>query len=95
MIIYLAEKYRPDFSFGVYLCEIFNKNTKSSHGKALNRIWLYIQGTSTGGMIFTTTIKMEVNCYVDENFVGLYGYEDQEYSLCSRSMTVYVIKFDE
>ena len=46
-------------------------------------------------MIYTTTGKMEVNCYVDTEFAGLDVYEDRKYSICANSRTEYVITFTD
>ena len=38
---------------------------------------------------------MKVNWYVDEDFLGLYGYDDTSYTMCTNSRTWYIITFYE
>ena len=37
------------------------------------------------------TEELNVDCYVDSNFAGLWGYEDDQDPTCVRSCTGYII----
>ena len=65
MMLYLASNTIPDISFAVHHCARFTHNTKVSNETAVKRICRYIQGTKDNGLLFNTSNKLVVDCYVD------------------------------
>ena len=92
MLLYLASNTRPDIAFAVHQCARFTHNPRASHEKALLRICSYLKGTADMGLIFKPTFdKMVVDCYVDADFLGLFGTEAPDDPMSVRSRTGYVI----
>jgi hypothetical protein len=91
MLLYLSSNSRPDIQFAVHQCARFTHNPKESHAKAIKRICRYLKGTATKGLILKPTPKLELDCYVDADFAGLYGYEDDQDPVSVKSRTGYVI----
>ena len=48
-------------------------------------------GTSEDGMIFQKQEKLELNCYVDAYFAGLWSHEEDQDPVCVKSRTGYVM----
>jgi hypothetical protein len=71
---------RPDTGFATSQCVRFTHNTRLSHEKALERIGQYLKLTQDKGLILGPTIceescELPINCYVDADFAGLWGYK--------------------
>jgi hypothetical protein len=74
----------------------FTHNTRRSHEKALERIGLYLKLTQDKGLILRPTMceessELPIDCYVDADFAGMWGYEDHNDPSCVKSRTGYVI----
>jgi hypothetical protein len=87
---------RPDTGFATSQCARFTHNTRRSHEKALERIGQYLKLTQDKGLMLPPAIREEsgelpIDCYVDANFAGLWGYEDRNDASCVKSHTGYVI----
>ena len=93
IMLYLASNTRPDISFAVHQWARFTHNTKSSHETAMKKICCYLQGNKYNVLVFNPSKKLVVDCYVDENFAGLWGHEDPQDPICARSRTVFVVTF--
>ena len=91
MLLYLSSNSRPDIQFAVHQCARFTHNPKKSHAEAVKRICRYLQGTKHKGLEFTLTKQMELDCYVDADFAGLWNYESDQDPVCVKSRTGYVI----
>ena len=91
MLLYLKNHSRPDLTFAVSQCARYTFCPKLSHEKALKRIGRYLQGTRDKGLIMKPTTELNVDCYVDSDFTGLWGYEDDQDPTCVRSRTGYII----
>jgi hypothetical protein len=91
MCLYLASNSRPDISFAVHQCARFTHDPKVAHEQALLRICRYLKGTRTQGLILRPSDSISVDCYVDADFLGLYGAEDVHDPMSVRSRTGYVI----
>jgi hypothetical protein len=91
MLMFLANNTRPDISFATHQVARFTHNPKSSHGTAVKRIVRYLKGTPQQGIIMSPTNDFSINCYVDADFAGLYGYEDDQDPVSVRSRTGYVL----
>jgi hypothetical protein len=95
MFGYLHGHSRPDITFAVSQCARFTHSPRRSHEKAIERIGQYLKGTKNRGLIFKPALTDEflINCYVDADFAGLWGYEDPQDPSCIKSRTGYVICF--
>jgi hypothetical protein len=93
MFGYLHGHSRPDITFAVSQCARFTHSPRRSHEKALERIGQYLKGTKNRGLIFKPALTDEflIDCYVDADFAGLWGYEDPQDPSCVKSRTGYVI----
>ena len=87
MMMYLASNTIPDIYFAVHHCYWSTHNTKASHEMAVKKICWYIQVTNNNGLVFNTSNKLVVDCYVDADFVGLWGHENAQDPICVRSRT--------
>ena len=92
MLMYLSNNTRPDIAFAVHQCARFTHSPRQSHGKAVKRIIRYLQGTKDKGIIFTPTGELVVDCYVDADFAGLWGSEDDQDPISVKSRTGYVLE---
>jgi Reverse transcriptase (RNA-dependent DNA polymerase) len=90
MLMYLANNTRPDIAFAVHQCARFTHAPKNSHSLAVKRIVRYLQGSQDKGMVLTPSKNFSVDCYVDADFAGLYGYEDNQDPVSVKSRTGYV-----
>jgi len=90
-LLYLSSNSRPDIQFAVHQCARFTHNPKHSHGVAIKRIARYLKGTSDKGMIMRPDTSKGLDCYVDADFAGLWGHEDDQDPVCVKSRTGYVI----
>ena len=93
MIFYPTSSIRPDISFDFYQCRWFTSNNKSYHETAVKRICQYLQGTKDNVIVFNPSKKMVVDFYADAYFAGLWGYENPQDNMCTRSRTLFVVIF--
>lgn len=90
---YLYGHSRPDIGFAVSQAARFSFSPKRSHELALIRIGQYLKGTADMGMVMKpfTTDGIQVDAYVDSDFMGLYGKEDRSDPMCAKSRSGFVI----
>ena len=93
MIFYLASNTRLDISFAVHQCDRFIHNTKVSSKTAVKRICRYLQSTNYNVLVFNPSKKLDLDCYADTDFAGLWGHEDPQDPIFDRSRTVFVATF--
>ena len=91
MLLYLASNSRPDIAFAVHQVARFSHDPRKSHAVALKRIVRYLKGTRDKGMIFKPSNNWKVDCYVDADFCGLWGSEDPDDPIVTKSRTGYII----
>jgi Reverse transcriptase (RNA-dependent DNA polymerase) len=91
MLMYLSNNTRPDIAFATHQCARFTHAPKKSHALAVKRIIRYLQGTKDKGMILQPSNSFTVDCYVDADFAGLYGYEDDQDPVCAKSRSGFVM----
>jgi hypothetical protein len=91
MLLYLSSNTRPDIQFAVHQVARFSHAPKQSHAQALKQIIRYLQGTKTRGIRFEPNLKSGLDCYVDADFAGLYGYEDDQDPVSVKSRTGFVL----
>ncbi|GJX07048.1 copia protein [Tanacetum coccineum] len=63
---------RPDIMFSVCLCSRFQEDPKTSHLKAVKRIFRYIKGTTHLGLWYPKGSDIEIIMYADSDHVGDY-----------------------
>lgn len=83
-LLYLAQATRPDISFAVNDVSRFNTNYSMAHWKAVERIFLYLKGT--------TNYKL---CFSNSNSGKLIGFTDTDWASDidkRRSCTGYIFK---
>ena len=92
MLLYLATNTRPDISFAVSQVARFNHSPKQSHASAVKTIVRYLHKTCEMGMIVKPTNTLQVDCYVDADFAGLYKRDPDDAPSSVKSRTGYLIK---
>ena len=91
MLLYISSNTRPDIQFAVHQVCRFSHDPKDSHGQAVKRIIRYLVETRTKGIQFTPDMKEGLNAYVDADFCGLFGYEDNQDPVSVRSRTGFTL----
>ena len=54
-------------------------------------IGLYFKGTQDEGLILNPTGRLDIDCYVNADFAGLWPHEDKNNPTCIKSRTGFVI----
>ena len=92
-LLYLVNT-RPDIQFAVHQCARFTHSPKASHAVAVKRICRYLKGTRNRGLVYKPDSidghEIQLDAYVDADFSGLYGIEDSQDPVSSRSRTGFV-----
>ena len=91
MLLYLSGNSRPDIAFAVNQAARFTHDPKQSHAVAVKKIVRYLIGTRTRGLIFCPTDDWKIDCYVDADFCGLWGVENPDDPIVSKSRTGFII----
>jgi Reverse transcriptase (RNA-dependent DNA polymerase) len=91
MLMFLANNSRPDIAFATHQCARFTHGPRNSHALAVKKIVRYLKGTNSSGLILLPTKDLSIDCYVDADFAGLYGYEDPQVPISVKSRTGYVM----
>jgi len=93
MMWYVEAHSRPDLGFAVSQAARFAFSPKRSHELAMIRIGQYLMATRDKGMILrpTPVDKLHMECYVDSDFMGLYGKELRSDPINVKSRTGFVI----
>jgi hypothetical protein len=73
MLIYLTTNTRPDIRFAVSQVSRYNKAPKQSHATAVKTIICYLKRTRDKDMIVLFTSKLDLNCFVDADFAGMFN----------------------
>ena len=93
MLLYLEGHSRPDISFAVNQCSRYTFAPKRSHEEAIKHIGRYLKGTRDKGITLKPTKDLKIDCFVDADFAGLWGYEDDQdpTSVRSRSGFLFIV----
>ena len=94
MMMYLCNNSRPDIAFAVHQCARHSFSPKRKHAEYLKRIGRYLLATKDNGLIIKPNEDrniLDVDCYVDADFAGLFSHEDKTDPHCVKSRTGYVI----
>jgi hypothetical protein len=91
---YLQGQCRSNTNFANSQGAHFIHCTKQSHEEVLERIGQYLKATGDKGLILhhkNHNGRLDIDCYVDIDFAGLWGYEDKQDPYCVKSRTGHVI----
>jgi hypothetical protein len=90
---YLKGHSRPYIKLAHSQCACFSNNPKRSHDKALGHIRIYLKGTRKNGLILKQKEidNLPIDCYVDANFVELWGFEDKQDPTSVKKRTGFII----
>jgi hypothetical protein len=91
MLQYLQGHSRPDITFAVSQCARYTHSPRRSHEIALERIGQYLKKTQDKGLILKPTVQLDLDCYVDSDFAGLWSYEQKHDPSCVKSRSGFVI----
>jgi hypothetical protein len=91
MLLYVSSNTRPDIQFAVHQVARFSHAPKKSHGAAVKRIVRYLIDTADKGISFRPNLEQGLDCWVDADFAGLYGYEDDQDPVSVKSRTGFVL----
>lgn len=91
MLLYVSSNTRPDIQFSVHQVARFSHAPKKSHGAAIKRIVRYLIDTAQEGITFQPNLEQGLDCWVDADFAGLYGYEDEQDPVSVKSRTGFVL----
>ncbi|KAG7370589.1 reverse transcriptase RNA-dependent DNA polymerase [Nitzschia inconspicua] len=91
MLGYLQSNSRPDIAFAVSSAARFTHHPRRSHEISLQRIGRYLKGTIEEGLILRPGDTLDIDCYVDADFAGLWPHEDKSDPSCVKSRTGFSI----
>ncbi|KAG7341235.1 reverse transcriptase RNA-dependent DNA polymerase [Nitzschia inconspicua] len=91
MLGYLQSNSRPDITYAVSAAARFTHSPKRSHEVALKRIGRYLKGTLNEGLVLRPSETLNIDCYVDADFAGLWPHEDKSDPTCVKSRTGFAI----
>jgi hypothetical protein len=92
MLLYLSNNTRGDIAFAVSQVARFSNEPKQSHATAIKTILRYLKKTFDRGTEVTPSKTFDLQLYVDADFGGLFGQEDDRNPDSVRSRTGYIIK---
>ena len=95
MEMYLCNNSCPELAFAVHQCarQSFNRhsfNPTRKHAEYLKRIGRYLISTREQGLIIKCDQDhsiLDIKCFVDADFAGMFSHEDKNNSHCVRSRT--------
>ena len=93
MLMYLETNSRPDIVYAVNQCARFTHNHTNSNATGIKRILRYLKATRTKGMTIQPTNNHDVYYFVDADFGGLWGSENDQDPICAKSRAGFVILF--
>ncbi|MGH3053412.1 MAG: reverse transcriptase domain-containing protein [Gaiellaceae bacterium] len=91
MLMYLSSNSRPDIQFAVHQCARYTHQPRRRHEDAIKRICRYLKETKGRGLRFEPDNQMQLDCYVDADFAGLWNIEDDQDPVCVKSRTGYCL----
>jgi hypothetical protein len=91
MLLFLGSNAFPEIQYAVHQCARFSHCPRASHEEAIKHICRYLKHVKGNGLTFTPTKSLDLNCYVDADFAGLYSYENAQDPVCVKSRTGYVM----
>ena len=95
MLLYLSTNTRPDITFAVSQIARFSAAPKQSHATAVKTLLRYLKGTRDKGTLVKPTDHLHLDLYVDADFAGLFGCEDDRDPTSVKSRTGFVIQLSD
>ena len=87
MLLYISSNTRADIQFAVHQAARFSHCPKKSHAQAVKRIIRYLIDTRDQGIRFEPDLNQGLDCWVDADFAGLWGHEDDQDPVSVKSRT--------
>ena len=78
ILMYLAINSRPDIAYSINQYPKCTHEPNDSHDVAVKYALRYLKGTKDKGMIIAPSNTCNVDCYVDADFGGLWGSENDQ-----------------
>jgi hypothetical protein len=91
MLLYLSTNTRPDISFAVSQVARFSHSPRQTHATAIKTIVRYLARTHDKGIIMQPNGSLNLECFVDADFAGLYKREPDREPISVRSRTGFLI----
>jgi Reverse transcriptase (RNA-dependent DNA polymerase) len=85
MLQYLQGHSCPDITYAVSQCVQFVHSPRQLHEIALEHIGRYLKCTMEMGLVLQPSGNIDLDCYVDADFAGLWPHEDKEDPTCVKS----------
>ena len=95
VLMYRLSNSRTDIQFIGHQCASFTHNPRKSPKESLKRICRYLVGTQGQVLTFDPNSDMNMDCYVDAYFAGLWRHEDDKYPVYVKSRMGYVVTIGE
>ena len=93
MLLYLSTNTRPDITFAVSQVARFSHDPKVPHATAVKSILRYLAGTINRGTIVKMSKEMNLECFVDADFAGLFKADPMKDATSAKSRSGYIIRF--
>jgi hypothetical protein len=93
MLLYLSTNSRPDICFAVSQVARFSHSPKKSHASAIKTLVRYLSRTADKGTILTISRNLQLECYIDSDFCGLFKSDPDCEPSAARSRTGYIVFF--
>jgi hypothetical protein len=88
----LGNNTRLDCAFAINQCARFSADPRTCHGEAAKRIGRYLASSATEGFLINPDrSRLNLDCYVDSDFAGLWGHEDDQDPVSTRSRTGFIV----
>ena len=81
IMLYLSSNRRPYVDFTVQKCDRFTHYVKSSKENSVLSIFNYLKVKHKDGMILCPNNKLNVECYTDDDFSGMYVNKYPQYTI--------------
>jgi hypothetical protein len=91
MLGYLQSNSRPDIAYAVISAARSTHHPRRSHEDALKRIGRYLKETLEKGLVLRPSDTLDIDCYVDADFAGLWPHENKSDPTCVKSRTGFAI----
>jgi hypothetical protein len=91
MLLYLSSNTSPGIQIAVHQATRFSYSPKHSHGQTVKRIVRCLLDTSERRLELVPKPDEGLDCWVDANFCGLHGYEDEQDPTSVKSRTGFVL----
>jgi hypothetical protein len=95
MLLYLSTNTRPDIAFAVSQVARFSHSPRQSHATAIKTIVRYLSRTADKGIVMRPNGRLNLDCYVDADFAGLYKREPDLEPASVRSRSGYLVNLGD